>query len=277
MNNHTIIAAAAALALLGGCGGKAANDAPAAVTKAGSSQAVQVTTPPAYLNVPAYYTKYLDASGVPIVAHSTVADAALFKMKTIVDTMLWKDSYTRQQVVANLRRVLIIPKNDGMTTLPEYATLDQTNPIPGSTWNERAQGVGWTQAIPYMSCSEANLLHSGWPQDRYTDESICIHEFAHAVWDAGIVYRDTGAQARLEKLWKADLDRGFLGTTYSSQNSREYWAEGVQAWFNAASCTNTNTTPTCTHNSLYWYDYPLWAEVGKWFYAPYQLTTQIYP
>ncbi|MDL2354661.1 MAG: hypothetical protein QFF03_05340 [Pseudomonadota bacterium] len=261
MKKNKTIVAAAVVALLG----------------THASATVRVTAPPAYLKLPAYYTKYLDASGVPVVAHGTVDDAALYKMKTIVDTMLWKDAATRQQVVARLRRVLVIPRNDGMTTLPEYATLDQTNPIPGSTWNARAQGVGWTDALPYMSCSEANLLHSGWPLDRYVDESICIHEFAHAVWDAGLVFRDGGAQGRLNALWAWDKNSGFLGTTYSSQYAREYWAEGVQAWFNAASCSNPNTTPTCTHNALYRYDYPLWNEIGKWFYAPYQLPAQIYP
>ncbi len=244
------------------------------------SQAVaenHVTAPPAYLRLPAYYQKYVDASGVPVVANSTVSDSALLKMKYIIDTMLQKDAFVRQQLIARLRRVLIIPKNDGMTSLPEYAQLDQTNPIPGSTWNQRAQGVGWTEALPYASCSEANLLHSGWPLDRYIDESICIHEFAHTVYDAGIVFRDTTALARLTALYNADLQRGFLGNTYAAQTVSEYWAEGVQAWFNAASCANPNTTPTCTNLSLYQTDYPLWYEIGHWFPSPYQLQTQIYP
>jgi hypothetical protein len=128
-----------------------------------------------------------------------------------------------------------------------------------------------------MSCSEANLLHSGWPLDRYVDESICIHEFAHSVFDAGIVFRDSGAQDRLTAAYNADVARGFLGTTYAGTNTREYWAEGVQAWFNAASCSNTANTPTCTQTALYQYDYALWNEIGHWFPAPYELQAPLYP
>lgn len=250
--------------LLGACGG-------------GTAAAAGVQAPPAYLKLPAYYKKYLDAGGIPIVANGTVADAALFKMQAIVNTMISKDAAVKQQLQARLRRVLIIPRNDGMTSLPEYATLDQTNPIPGSTWNQRAQGVGWTDALPYMSCSEANLLHSGYPLDRYTDESICIHEFAHTVFDAGIVFRDGDALNRLTALYNADVSRGLLGNTYAGSSVSEYWAENVQAWFNAASCTNPNNTPICTQNVLYKNDRPLWNEIGHWFPAPYQLSVQLYP
>jgi len=237
----------------------------------------QVQAPPSYLRLPSYYTKYVDASGIPVVSNSTVADAALYKMQYIVNVMIYRDPSVKQQLQAHLRRVLIIPKNDGMTSLPEYANLDQTNPIPGSTWNQRAQGVGWTDALPYMSCSEANLLHSGYPLDRYTDESICIHEMAHTVFDAGIVFRDADAQNRLTALYNADVSRGLLGSTYAGTNTREYWAEMVQAWFNAASCSNPNNTPICTQNALYQYDLPLWNEIGHWFPTPSQLMAPIYP
>ena len=236
-----------------------------------------VQAPPSYLKLPTYYKKYIDASGIAIVSNEAVDDAALLKMQYIVNTMVSKDEPTRQQVVAHLSRIVIIPKADNLTSLPEYATLDQTNPLPGTTWDQRAQGVGWSEARPYMSCSEANLMHSGYPMDRYTDESICIHEFAHTVFDAGIVYRDPDAQKRLTALYNADVSRGLLGTTYAGTNTQEYWAEGVQAWFSAASCSNKANTPICTQYALYQTDPQLWNEIGHWFPAPYQLSIQLYP
>lgn len=238
-----------------------------------------VSTPPNWLSLDrSYYKKYLDASGVPIVASSTVSDAALKKMKYIVNRLLEKDWYTRQAVVANLKRVLIIPKDQGMTTLPEYRNFDQIFPIPGSTWNERAQGVGWTAANPYVSCSEADLLNSGAPSDRYTNESICIHEFAHTVFEAGIMKRDSNAYSRVYTLYSDALRRGYINTSmYAGATVHEYWAESVQAFFNSANCYNLATTPVCTNMALYSQDPNMWNEVGKWFYAPYQFTPQMYP
>jgi len=235
-----------------------------------------VQTPPSQLGLPSYYTKYIDASGIPIIANGAVDDAALYKMQRIVNVMLERDASVRQQVRARLRRVLIIPRNEGMTSLPEYTNLDQTAPIAGATWNQRAQGVAWTDNLPYVSCSEANQLHSGYPQDRYTDESICIHEMAHTVFDAGIVFRDTDAANRLTALYKAAVKRGALGNTYAGTNTSEYWAESVQAWFNAASCGNPSNTPVCTQKALQQSDPLLWNEIKQWFPMPTQPAT-LYP
>jgi hypothetical protein len=279
MKQQLMAAALALGAVLAACGGTSSPDGTASVQTmhGGGSLVSGVSAPPAGLSNfnYTYYRKYVNASGVPIVASATVSDSALLKMKQIVDTMLSKDSATRTKLVANLQRILIIPRGQGMTTLPEYWNLDQLFPLGGGqTWDQRAQGIGWTAQIPYVSCSEANLLHSGWPDDRYTDESICIHEFAHAMWEAGVVYRDSYAQGRLDAAYSAAKARGFLGTTYAASSVREYWAEGVQGWFNAASCNNT---PTCTQSKLYNTDPTLWNEIGHWYYTPAQLATQIYP
>ena len=275
--------------LLTACGGdatptpppQASAAAPSTSVSTGASQggggAVIVTQPPASLHLDPYYMKYLDASGIPVVGNIWVSDTAMFAMKRIVDVMVQKDPWTRSQLALHLKRVLIIPRADGMTSLPEYRTLDITNPLPnGETWNQRAQGLGWTAAIPYASCSEANLLHSGAPQDRYGAESICIHEFAHAVWDAGVVYRDSAAQGRLNAAFNA-AKAGYMhnSTTYAAVNVSEYWAEGVQAWFNAAACQVANTL-TCTNLALYQTDPALWNEIGHWFPAPAEVSPAIY-
>jgi hypothetical protein len=221
-----------------------------------------------------YYKKYVEASGIPIVASAEVGDKALLKMRDVVDTMLKKDPATREALAKNLKGILIIPKDKGMTTLPEYANLDKTNPLPGQSWNDRAQGIGWTPSLPYVSASEANLLHSGSPQDRYPDESIYIHEFAHAVFDAGIASRDPGARSRLNNLFADAKANGYLQNSYAASNPSEYWAEGVQAWFNAAAGNGSSTT-IGTNKQLHDADPKLWNELHRWFPAPDELTHAI--
>jgi hypothetical protein len=257
--------------LLAACGGShSANPAPPA--RAGLVSA----PPPGLLKLDyLYYRKYVNAGGVHILASGDVDDAALQKMKRIVDTMLSRDEAVRKQVVARLQRVLLIPRGRGMTSMPEYVNLDQLFPLEGGqTWDQRTQGVAWTDFIPYSSCSEANLLRRPYPEDRYPNESICIHEFAHTVWEAGIVFHDPGAQARLDAAFAAAKGRGFLGNTYAANNPGEYWAEGVQGWFNAASCRNT---PTCTHEKLKETDPLLWNEIARWFDTPGQVTVPMFP
>jgi hypothetical protein len=45
----------------------------------------------------------------------------------------------------------------------------------------------------------------------------------------------------------------------------------------SAAWRSARARPTCTHTALYQSDYVLGNEVGHWFPAPYQLTTQLYP
>ncbi|WP_143325744.1 hypothetical protein [Paraburkholderia ribeironis] len=223
-----------------------------------------------------YYKKYVDASGIPVVATAEVGDLALLKAKCIIDAMVSRHDAIRTRLSINVTGFLVIPKNKEMTTLPEYVNLDRQFPLPcGEKWDKRAQGIGWTSYLPYASCSEANLLKVGRPSDRYPHESICIHEFAHTVMDAGILLHDPEFGDRLDRLYKNAKEK-YLGDSYAGQNPGEYWAEGVQAWFNAADCNNRTKTPTCTIHELYKTDPRFACEISKWFPSPYEISP-IYP
>lgn len=50
----------------------------------------EITAPPAKLGAPAFYKKYIEASGYPIVASGTVNDYALREAAYITDMMLAK-------------------------------------------------------------------------------------------------------------------------------------------------------------------------------------------
>ncbi|MFT0175020.1 hypothetical protein ACLKMY_40200 [Paraburkholderia mimosarum] len=217
-----------------------------------------------------FYKKHLDASGIPIVARAEVADSALSKVRRIIDRMVSKHVVIRRRLARNIKGFLIIPKGSEMTTLPEYADLDQRFPLPsGEKWDKRAQGVGWAPDYPYVSCSEANLLHLGLPFDRYPNESICIHEFSHAVLNAGILFEYPSFASRIDALYE-NAKNTYLGNSYAGENRDEYWAEGSQAWFNAADCTNRAKSPTCTIHELYQIDPHFAREISKWFPFPFE-------
>ncbi|MEX3937732.1 hypothetical protein AB4Y32_39510 [Paraburkholderia phymatum] len=223
-----------------------------------------------------YYKKYVDASGIPVVAAAEVDSFALLKAKRIIEVMVSKHDPIRRLLANNVKGFLIIPKNREMTTLPAYVDMDRRFPLPcDEKWDKRAQGCGWISCLPYVSCSEANLLKVGRPLDRYPRESICIHEFAHAVMDAGILVHDPGFDDRLNALYK-DAKEKYLGNSYAGQNPGEYWAVGVQAWFNAADCVHKGTTPTDTFDKLHKTDPSFACEVGKWFPSPYECSP-VYP
>ena len=81
------------------------------------------------------------------------------------------------------------------------------------------------------SCGEENLLN--YPGDPYEGSNILIHEFSHSVHLDGLNTVDPDFDDRLRKAFDAAIAKGLWKGTYASTNKQEYWAEGVQAWFNA--------------------------------------------
>jgi len=122
----------------------------------------------------------------------------------------------------------MIGKDEQMTDIPEYVVL-------GDGWNA-FRGAGPTSSIPVSSCGEENVLCL--VGDIYFDQSICVHEFAHAVQGSGgklPTPRNIGSinlDQRLRNIYNQRVvNRGLWANTYAATNHEEYWAVGAQAYF----------------------------------------------
>jgi hypothetical protein len=102
--------------------------------------------------------------------------------------------------------------------------------------------LGATPDNPAVSCGEENLLD--YPGDPYPRENIFIHEFAHAIHETGLVRTDRTFDERLRAAHRSAVERGLWKNTYAATNPNEYWAEGVQAWF------DDNAPPDALHNEV---------------------------
>lgn len=184
----------------------------------------EITAPPAVLGAPAFYKKYIDASGYPIVASGTVNDFALREAAYLTDMMLANIPKVRDAMIKSGSRLCIIAWNEFTTDLPEFAHCN-----PKGFWDARARGTGGSETDPYCSCGEENLL--GYPGDPYSTESILIHEMAHSIHLRGMLQLDPTFDDRLRKAYDAAMETGLWKGKYASVNDREYFAEGVQSWF----------------------------------------------
>jgi hypothetical protein len=207
-----------------------------------------ITAPPASMNIPPYYQKYLDADGIAVLASAEVDDQALIRVKKIIDTMLAKRKDIRDALVAASSRFMIIPKDKGITTLPEYAYLRQV-PAPAgyANWDERARGMGGL----HTSCGEENLMKLS--NDSYFGQSICIHEFAHTIQNSGIARAEPAFSSLLNDHYNVIRQEGFVANTYMATDVGEYWATAVQAWYNNGVCRPVADGvygPLCDHLSL---------------------------
>ena len=185
---------------------------------------------PVGLDLDAFYTKYCVADGVAIVASDEVPDTALQRAQLLVAAML---APVRADAVAAIHdarvRVGVIGVDQVTTDLPEHADLNEAFPLDEGDWNTRTRGVAATLARPLTSAAEENLLCA--PGDRYVGESILVHEFAHTVHEQGVAVVDASFDGRLDAAYDAAIASGTWGGTYAATNAIEYWAEGVQSYF----------------------------------------------
>lgn len=200
-----------------------------------------ITSPPADLDLDTFYTKYCSAQGIPILASHEVDDLALQQAYYLLNNILTPIPGVRNRLVSEGHYIAIIGKDQQQTTLPEYAHMDS------SYWDVRARGLGGGANNPITSCGEENLLCLGRGSDRYFGENILIHEFAHTIHLGGQGLSYTKFNNQLFHLYYQAREKGLWKNTYAMSNPEEYWAEGVQSYFNS---NQSSPIPDGVHNKI---------------------------
>jgi len=195
----------------------------------------RVTSPPEAMKAPEFYGKYVDAGGYPVLASKTVDDYALKEAAYLIEMMLRERPDIKHAMVASGSRMLIIAHNEYTTDLPEFSHFK-----PKDYWDARARGTGGSKTDPYCTCGEENLL--AYDGDPYSTECILIHEFAHNIHLRGMVNIDPTFDERVKKAYGEAMEAGLWKGKYASVNHHEYFAEGVQSWF------DNNREPDHDHN-----------------------------
>jgi hypothetical protein len=191
--------------------------------------------PDAKNEVPAFYTQVIYAQGYPICASAGVNPYALKEAAYLVDLMLAKRPDVREAMIASGSRLCILAHDEFTTDQPEWAWLTGV-PVAGfesiaakDYRDARARGMGGSQTDPFCSCAEENLL--AYEGDPYTAECILIHELAHNIHLRGMVNVDPTFDSRVKAAYDAAMGAGLWKGKYAAVNHHEYFAEGVQSWF----------------------------------------------
>ncbi len=201
----------------------------------------QVTAPSAelreHLKLDAHYQKTVSVDGFPVVASAKVSDFALLEAAHWIDLMLADRDDVREALISEKVRYGIMAVDEFTTDLPEHSDLK-----PAAYWDKRARGLGSTRIRPCVSCGEENLLR--YKGDPYFTESILIHEFAHAFHLQGLNVATPEWEARLVECFDKAMAEGLWKGKYAATNKEEYWAEGVQSFF------DTNRENDHDHNHV---------------------------
>jgi alpha-glucosidase len=209
----------------------------------------------ARLKLDPFYEKSTDYKGLPILSSGKVSDAGLAEARYLIGRMLaGRDDVTAAMVKAGCRFVVMAP-TEMTTDVPE-----QRNMTPKDYWDKRARGLGGR----ITSCGEENLLNL--KGDRYGRENILIHEFAHCIHQYGLRAVDPKFDARLRAAYARTTDAGLWKDTYAATNHSEYWAEGVQSYFDCNNPPNKGVhNDVDTREELAKYDPELFALIDEAF------------
>ena len=232
-------------------------------------------SPPA-LGIPAFYTQYRDADGIPVVSSAHVSHEALVAAEAMIEDML---AY-RPDLAAWLKRegyrVAIIAETEALLDLPENAHW--TRPAPDDPrltrcekkhyeerigqltdrayWDARARGIGGPRTVG----SAEDIL--GLPTSRYYGETILVHEFAHNILFA-IEGADPALYADVEAAYANALANDLWLNEYAATTMHEYWAEGTQFWFESNRLTVVDGTQILNRDDLEAYDPALHAVLAR--------------
>jgi hypothetical protein len=191
--------------------------------------------PKGHDGVPTFYTQSLSAHGFPIVASAKVNPYALKEAAYLVDMMLAKRPDVRAAMIKSGARMCVMAYQEFTTELPEFTRMadEKVAEFPNldakDFWDARARGLGGSETDPLCTVAEENLL--GYPSDPYQTECILIHEFAHNIHLRGMLNVDPTFDSRLEATFAAAMKAGLWKGKYAATNRYEYFAEGVQSWF----------------------------------------------
>lgn len=170
-----------------------------------------------------FYAKRLDYDGIAIKASTNVVDDALVAARDRLSMMLGDVPGVRARLREAGAELHIIGRDEVTTDLPEWRH-DKGKPLAeynGLTRDQRTRGMGGLHA----SCGEENLLRL--EKDRYRGRDICVHEFAHNIYQHGMT-RPT--QDRFREQHRRSLDQGLWRGSYAGSNHHEFFAE-LSMWY----------------------------------------------
>lgn len=176
----------------------------------------------------AFYTQYIDAGGIAIVANEKVEDVFLYAARDAILIMTSKHPKIRDRLLSKHGKfyMVLIAEKDDFYDMPE---LQLNSLIVNDEY------IWFTGSLRLSSGDSDTQTGFGYAIVRHGSAcppiNVFIHEFAHVLeWE--IEYHQPGFRDRVVETFEAadKLPNDSSDTLYRNA-PHEYWAEGVELWF----------------------------------------------
>ena len=171
------------------------------------------------------YAQSCWVAGVQILASDAVDPEALHAAADLIYAVLGPRPAVSGAMAGT--RVLIAAPSEKTSSVPDLALYIERT---GMSFRDTVRGV-WIPDLKATVVGEENLLCL--PRDNYAGESVLLHEISHGVHLVAIPKVDPSFNRRLDAAYAAAMAASIWGETYATANAHEYFAEGVQSYFDA--------------------------------------------
>ena len=193
------------------------------------------------------YTQGCTVLGLEILAGEEVDADAVAEMADRVYNMLVNRPDYAPPIAAYPIGLRIIGDSQRIMDLPEFEDIYFHH--PGIDWRYRGRSFPGTEEIPFAAGAEENLLCS--TEDRYEGEDSFIRDFAITMRRFAMDSIDEPTSIAIEQAYAVAIAEGKYKNTLAEINSEQYWAEGVQSFFDANLEDNAEERePLSSHNHV---------------------------
>jgi dipeptidyl aminopeptidase/acylaminoacyl peptidase len=238
-----------------------------------------VIAPPAKFHIDPYYTKFTYAREFTVVGSSQVGDEALLAANHVIRRMFAYRHDLLKALIADGARLVVLGRAEKLSDLPELRDARYRDDFAAVRY------LDYTPSMKLMVVPEENVL--GLPTDPFAGRCMVVSVFARAVhqvaglrpvdpefakrrgkqqYELRVKRLDVEFDHALQKLYEQAVGKGLWKGTPAARNRIEYWAAGVEAYFDAGGDgfpPDLADRPITTREALKAYDPGLFALVDE--------------
>jgi dipeptidyl aminopeptidase/acylaminoacyl peptidase len=238
-----------------------------------------VIAPPARLKIAPYYTKFTYAREFPVLGSARVRDEALLKANDTIRKMFAYRHDVLKAMIAEGARLVVLGRREKLSDLPEFKAAKKEAGF------DEVRYLDYSAEHKLMVVPEENVL--GLPGEGLADRCLVIGVLARGLYrvcglrpaiadfdrrrdkqqyELRVKRLDVEFDRKVRKAHEAARDKGLWKGTTADRGPVEYWAAGVEAYFDAGGdgpAPHLADRPVTTREALKAYDPDLYALVAE--------------
>jgi len=238
-----------------------------------------VLPPPAKFKIDPYYVKFTWAREFPVLGSKHVSDDTLLRANDTIRKMFAYRHDILKALIADGARLVVLGRQEKLSDLPEFQQAKDRLSF------DEVRYLEYTPARKLMVVPEENILCL--PSEAFAGKGLVVGLFARALYqvtglrpvdpdfegrrdkqqyELRVMRLDLAFDQKLRRLYEDALKKGLWKGTAAARQRSEYWAAGVEAYFDATGNTpapHLAERPISSREALRRYDPDLYALVDE--------------